>query len=141
MDTQLIPTYVIAVFIVLIVMAIWRYLSDIKHAMVLIEPCANTLDELFDRVRWKQHANPRGLEYSLTRSGIWDILRTLDRIGSVNHIDRYAITSALNALCRHDVQWVASPTGFGVLFDEGSLVGTIHWNLNDRSIETVEGSV
>lgn len=141
MDTQMIPTVVITCLIALIAIAIWRYLCDIKRAMVLIEPCANTLDELLDRVRWKQHSHSRSLEYSLTRSGIWDILRTLDRIGIENQIDRYALTSALNALCRHDVQWVASPRGFGVIFDEGVLVGTIHWNLNDRSIETVEGSV
>ncbi len=136
-----IPTVLIASAAIMIFAALVQYFRDCRQAIKLIEPCARTMDELFERVRWQQHTSARGLEYALSRSGIWDILTTLSRIGTENSIDRYAICSAMNALCRHDVQWVASPYGYGVIFQEERLAGSIQWDLKRRTVEISEGAI
>lgn len=141
MNTALIPFVVIACFLIMIFIAIWRYVQDCRRATRIVEPCVNALDELFDRIRWDRNPNARSLEMQLNRSGMWDILLTLERLDREHHLGRYAICNALNAMCKHDMQWIAIPTGYGLIFNEPGLQGMISWSIQQRSSEASEGYI
>ena len=139
MGTHLAPWIIVGVLVVFIFVNLYRYVRNCHRAMTVLGPCANSIDEIFTRVGWTRYGSAASLEYALTRAGFWCTINAMYGIGKAQQIDQYAICTALNALCKVDVQWIASPHGYTIMFDEKGLAGMIHWDVEKHVTEVSEG--